>query len=469
MCAALIFYWNFKSCLKIGDKMFEKILIANRGEIACRIIRACRELAIKTVAIHSEVDRESMHVKLADKAICVGSTSASESYLNIPSIIAAAEISGADAIHPGYGFLAENTYFAEVCETCGLKFIGPSTKAIEQMGDKITAIKLMKDSGIPILSGSENPINVNDPEIFSMAKKIGYPVIIKATAGGGGKGMRIVISEETLQNSIITAQTEAKAAFGNPEVYMEKYIEEPHHIEFQIVADKYGKSIYLPERDCSIQRRHQKLVEESPSPIISEALRKKMGKAAKNAAAAIKYSTVGTIEFLVDKKGNFYFMEMNTRIQVEHPVTEMLTDIDLVKEQIKLAAGEKLSIDSEKIKIQGHAIECRINAEDPDRDFIPSPGKIGKLFLPGGPGIRLDTHVYSGYTIPPFYDSLIAKIIAFGKDRKEAIIKMQRALGEVEIEGIKNTSSLHSKIMANEKFQSGGVSTNFLSKHIFGK
>ncbi|MDR2665969.1 MAG: acetyl-CoA carboxylase biotin carboxylase subunit [Endomicrobium sp.] len=449
--------------------MFEKILVANRGEIACRVIRACRELGIKTVAIHSEVDRESMHVKLADKAICIGNASASESYLNIPSIIAAAEISGANAIHPGYGFLAENAYFAEVCETCGLKFIGPSKKAIEQMGDKIMAIKLMKKSGVPVIPGSDGPVNINDSRIFPMAKKIGYPIIIKASTGGGGKGMRIVVSEETLQNSIVTAQTEAKAAFGNSDVYMEKYIEEPHHIEFQILADKYGKTAYLPERDCSIQRRHQKLLEESPSPLMGDALRKKMGKIARNVASSIKYTTVGTVEFLLDKKGNFYFMEMNTRIQVEHPVSEMLTGIDLVKEQIKLAAGEKLSIDSEKIKIMGHAIECRINAEDPDRDFIPSPGKIGKLFLPGGPGIRLDTHVYSGYTIPPFYDSLIAKVIAFGKNREETIVKMQRALGEVEIEGIKNTSSLHSKIMANEKFRSGSISTAFLSKHIFEK
>jgi len=449
--------------------VFKKILIANRGEIACRIIRACRELAIETVAIYSEADRESMHVKLADKAICVGSASASESYLNIPSIIAAAEISGADAIHPGCGFLAENTYFAEVCETCKLNFVGPSKKSIEQMGDKITAIKLMKKSGIPIVPGSDGPVNANDPKIFDMAKKIGYPIIIKATAGGGGKGIRIVVSDETLENSILTAQTEAGAAFGNPEVYMEKYIEEPHHIEFQILADKYGKSLYLPERDCSIQRRHQKLLEETPSPIISDSLRKKMGKAAKNAVTAIKYATVGTVEFLVDKKGNFYFMEMNTRIQVEHPVTEMLTGVDLLKEQIKLAAGEKLSIDSDKIKTQGHAIECRINAEDPDRDFIPAPGTIGRLFLPGGPGIRVDTHVYSGYTIPPFYDSLIAKIVASGKDRKEAIVRMQRALREIEIEGIKNTSSLHSKVMANEVFQKGGVCTDFLPKYIFGK
>ncbi|MDR2817820.1 MAG: acetyl-CoA carboxylase biotin carboxylase subunit [Endomicrobium sp.] len=449
--------------------MFKKVLIANRGEIACRIIRACRELGINTVAIHSEVDRESMHVKLADQSVCVGEASASDSYLNIPSIIAAAEISGADAIHPGYGFLSENTYFAEVCEACGLKFIGPSKESIEKMGDKIAAIELMKKSGVPVVPGSDGPISADDPKIFAMAKKIGYPVIDKATAGGGGKGMRIVTSEETLQNAIVMAQTEAKAAFGNPDVYMEKYIEEPHHIEFQILGDKYGKTAYLPERDCSIQRRHQKLVEESPSPLISESLRKKMGKAARNAAVAVKYVTVGTVEFLVDKKGHFYFMEMNTRIQVEHPITEMVTGIDLVKEQIKLAAGEKLSVISEKVKILGHAIECRINAEDPDKDFIPSPGKIGKLYLPGGPGIRIDTHVYSGYTIPPFYDSLIAKIISFGADRNESITRMQRALREVEIENVKNTSSLHAKIMNSEQFRKGSVSTDFLSKHIFGK
>ncbi len=449
--------------------MFKKVLIANRGEIACRVIRACRELGVKTVAIHSEADRECMHAKLADQSVCIGPASASESYLNIPSIIAAAEITGADAIHPGYGFLAENTYFAEVCEACGIKFIGPKKESIEQMGDKIAAIELMKKSGVPTVPGSDGPVDPEDPKIFALAKKIGYPVIIKATAGGGGKGMRIVVSEETLKNSIVMAQTEAKAAFGNPDVYMEKYIEEPHHIEFQILGDKFGKIAYLPERDCSIQRRHQKLIEESPSPLINETLRKKMGKAAKNAAAAVKYVTVGTVEFLVDKNGNFYFMEMNTRIQVEHPVTEMITGIDLVKEQIKLAAGEKLSFDSEKIKILGHAIECRINAEDPDKDFIPSPGTIGKLFLPGGPGIRVDTHVYGGYTIPPYYDSLIAKIIALGADREEAVSRMARALKEVEIEGIKNTSTIHSKIMSNEKFRKGSVSTDFLPKYIFGR
>jgi acetyl-CoA carboxylase biotin carboxylase subunit len=447
--------------------MFKKVLIANRGEIACRIIRACRELDIKTVAIHSEIDKESMHVKLADQSICVGHASAAESYLNIPSIIAAAEISAADAIHPGYGFLAENTYFAEVCEACGIKFIGPSKESIEQMGDKISAIELMRKSGVPTVPGSNGPVNPDDPKIFTIAKKIGYPVIVKATAGGGGKGMRVVISQEELQNAIIMAQTEAKAAFGNHDVYIEKYIEEPRHIEFQILGDKYGRISYLPERDCSIQRRHQKLVEETPSPFMSYALRKKMGKAARNAASAINYITVGTVEFLVDKKGHFYFMEMNTRIQVEHPITEMITGIDLVKEQIKLAAGEKLSISSEKVKILGHSIECRINAEDPDSNFVPYPGTINKLFLPGGPGIRIDSHVYSGYTIPPFYDSLIAKIISFGSDRQEAIARMQRALKEVQIEGIKNTSSLHYRIMENEVFHKGNVTTDFLPRNIF--
>jgi len=447
--------------------MFKKILIANRGEIACRIIRAARELGVKTVAIHSEVDKESMHVKMADESVCVGPASSSESYLNIPSIISAAEITGADAIHPGYGFLSENTYFAEVCETCGITFIGPKKHSIEKMGDKITARNLMIKSKVPVVPGSDGPVSADDPQIFDIAKKIGYPVIIKATAGGGGKGMRVVVSPEALQNSIIMAQSEAKANFGNPDVYMEKYIEEPHHIEFQILGDVYGKVVYLPERDCSIQRRHQKLIEECPSSFIDESLRKKMGKAAQSAAQAVGYITVGTVEFLVDKHSHFYFMEMNTRIQVEHPVTEVITGIDLVKEQIKLAAGEKLSFDSSNIKINGHAIECRINAEDPDKDFIPSPGKIGHLYLPGGPGIRVDTHVYSGYTIPPFYDSLIAKIIAYGANRQEAIVRMQRALKEVQIEGIRNTSSLYMKIMDNKEFHKGKVCTDFLAKYIF--
>lgn len=448
--------------------MFKKILIANRGEIACRVIRAAREMGIKTVAVHSEVDRDCMHVKLADESICIGPNPAAESYLNIPSIISAAEISGADAIHPGYGFLAENTYFAEVCESCGIKFIGPSKDSIEKMGDKIAARRLMEEAGVPVVPGSEGAINVDDPEIFKLAKKIGYPVIIKATAGGGGKGMRVVVTEEALKNAILMAQSEAKAAFSNDEVYMEKYIEEPRHIEFQILGDVKGKVVYLPERDCSIQRRHQKLLEESPSPFVDASLRRKMGKAARLAAKAVNYVTVGTIEFLVDKHKHFYFMEMNTRIQVEHPVTEMITGLDLVKEQIRLAAGEKLSFDSEDITILGHAIECRINAEDPDKDFMPSPGKITQFFSTGGPGVRVDTHIYSGYTIPSYYDSLIAKLVVLGHDRAEAITRMQRVLKEVKVEGIKTTIPLHSKIMANDYFHRGDVCTDFLPKYIFG-
>ena len=448
--------------------MFKKILIANRGEIACRVIRAAREMGIKTVAVHSEIDRESMHVKIADESICIGPNTAAESYLNIPSIISAAEISGADAIHPGYGFLAENTYFAEVCESCGIQFIGPGKDSIEKMGDKIAARKLMQDAGVPVVPGSEGAINADDPEIFKLAKKIGYPVIVKATAGGGGKGMRVVVTEDALKNAIAMAQNEAKAAFGNDEVYMEKYIEEPRHIEFQILGDKKGKVVYLPERDCSIQRRHQKLLEESPSPFIDSSLRRKMGKAARHAAEAVKYVTVGTVEFLVDKNKHFYFMEMNTRIQVEHPVTEMITGLDLVKEQIKLAAGERLSFDSGDINILGHAIECRINAEDPDRDFLPSPGKINQFYSTGGPGVRIDTHIYAGYTIPPYYDSLLAKLIVLGHDRNEAIARMQRVLKEVKVEGIKTTIPLHAKIMENDYFHRGDVCTDFLPKYIFG-
>ena len=448
--------------------MFKKILIANRGEIACRVIRAARELGIKTVAIHSEVDRECLHVKMADESICIGPNPAAESYLNIPSIISAAEISGADAIHPGYGFLAENTYFAEVCESCGIKFIGPSKNSIEKMGDKITARQLMIKAGVPVVPGSPGPVTIEDPDLFKLAKKIGYPVIIKATAGGGGKGMRVVVTEEALKNAIQMAQAEARSSFGNEAVYMEKYIEEPHHIEFQVLGDSKGKVVYLPERDCSIQRRHQKLLEESPSPFLDESLRRKMGKAARSAAEAVDYVTVGTVEFLVDKYRHFYFMEMNTRIQVEHPVTEMITGIDLLKEQIKLAAGERLSFDSKDVRILGHAIECRINAEDPSRDFIPSPGKITQFIAPGGPRIRVDSHVYTGYTIPPFYDSLIAKVIALAPTRAETIMRMQRALRELTVEGIKTTAPLHAKIMTNDYFAQGDVCTDFLPKHVFG-
>src|SRR3989339_553561 len=448
--------------------MFKKILIANRGEIALRVIRACKEMGIKTVAIHSDVDRECIHVRNADESICVGPAASAESYRNIPSIISAAEISGADAIHPGYGFLAENTYFAEVCESCGIKFIGPSKEAIERMGDKIAARELMIKAGVPVVPGSDGPVSLEDPDITKIAKKISYPLIVKASAGGGGKGMRIVATEEALHNAIAMAQAEAKAAFGNEAVYMEKYIEEPRHIEFQILGDRKGKVVYLPERDCSIQRRHQKLVEESPSPFVDASLRRKMGRAARHAAEAVNYVTVGTVEFLVDKSGHFYFMEMNTRIQVEHPVTEVITGLDLVKEQIRLAAGERLTFDSSDIVIRGHAIECRVNAEDPAKDFMPCPGKIGTFLPPGGPGIRVESHLYSGYTIPSFYDSLIAKVIALGSNRSEAIARMARALDEMVIEGVQTTIPLHKKIMAHDYFHKGDVYTDFLPKHIFG-
>ena len=448
--------------------MFKKILIANRGEIAVRIIRACHELGIKTVAIHSEVDRDAMHVKLADESVCVGPGPAIESYLNIPNIISAATITKADAIHPGYGFLAENTYFAEVCESCGIKFIGPTKEAIQKMGDKIAARNLMQKSGIPIIPGTVSPINIDDPNLFKIAKKIGYPLLIKASAGGGGKGMRVVTSEESLKTSIATAQIEAKSSFGNDQVYLEKFIEEPHHIEFQIAADNKGHICYFPERDCSIQRRHQKLVEESPAPKISKELRRKMGKMAIKAARAAKYTTVGTVEFLVDKKENFYFLEMNTRIQVEHTVTETVTGIDLVKLQIQLADGEELKLDSEKIPILYHAIECRINAEDPDKDFIPYPGKVRNFIPPGGPGVRLDTHIYEGYNIPSFYDSLIAKLIVFGLTREESINRLSRALSEFKIEGVKTTIPFFEKVVNNEYFRKGDYCTDFIIKHIYG-
>jgi acetyl-CoA carboxylase biotin carboxylase subunit len=448
--------------------MFKKILIANRGEIAVRIIRACHELGIKTVAIHSEVDRDAMHVKLADESVCVGPGPAIESYLNIPNIISAATITKADAIHPGYGFLAENTYFAEVCESCGIKFIGPTKEAIQKMGDKIAARNLMQKSGIPIIPGTVSPIIIDDPNLFKIAKKIGYPLLIKASAGGGGKGMRVVTSEESLKTSIATAQIEAKSSFGNDQVYLEKFIEEPHHIEFQIAADNKGHICYFPERDCSIQRRHQKLVEESPAPKISKELRRKMGKMAIKAARAAKYTTVGTVEFLVDKKENFYFLEMNTRIQVEHTVTETVTGIDLVKLQIQLADGEELKLDSEKIPILYHAIECRINAEDPDKDFIPYPGKVRNFIPPGGPGVRLDTHIYEGYNIPSFYDSLIAKLIVFGLTREESINRLSRALSEFKIEGVKTTIPFFEKVVNNEYFRKGDYCTDFIIKHIYG-
>ena len=448
--------------------MFKKILIANRGEIAVRVIRACRELGVKTVAVHSEVDRDSLHVRLSDESVCIGPGPAVESYLNIPSIISAATISKVDAIHPGYGFLSENTYFADVCESTGIRFIGPSKDSIQKMGDKVIARKTMEKAGVRVVPGTTDPISADDPKIAEKAKRIGYPIIIKASAGGGGRGMRVVHSEESLKTAISTAKAEAKSAFGNDEVYFEKLIERTRHIEFQIAADSRGNTCYFPERDCSIQRRHQKLIEESPSPFMDKDTRKKMGRQAVRAAKSVKYVTVGTVEFLVDEKKEFYFLEMNTRIQVEHPITELVSGVDLVKLQIRLAAGEELKLESDDIKMCGSAMECRINAEDPDRDFMPSPGRINGLILPGGPGIRVDTHIYDNYTVPTFYDGLIAKLISSGHNRKETIARMARALDEFQIGGIKTTVPLYRDIMQNEYFRKGDYTTDFILKHIFG-
>ena len=445
--------------------MFSKILIANRGEIALRVIRACKELNIRTVAVYSEADRDSLHVRFADEAICIGKASSKESYLNIPAIISSAEITDVDAIHPGYGFLSENAHFAEVCNSCHIKFIGPSPASIRSMGDKIVAKDTVRKIGVPLTLGGKGVVKTQE-EAIDIAQKIKYPVIIKAAAGGGGKGMRVCHNDATLRSSFKLAQTEAEANFGNPAVYVEKYIEDPRHVEIQILADEHGNMVHLGERDCSLQRRHQKLLEESPSPALDENLRKKMGEAAIKAAKAVRYHGVGTVEFLVDKRGAFYFMEMNTRIQVEHPVTEMVTGIDLVKEQIKVAMGEKLKIKQEQIKFKGAAIECRINAEDPDNNFIPCPGKIEQLNLPGGPGIRVDTHIYPGYTISPYYDSMVAKLIAFGRNRQEAIQVMRRALDEFYISPIKTTAGLHAQIMQNPIFIDGKVTTHFLEKFL---
>jgi len=446
--------------------MFKKILIANRGEIAVRIIRAAREMGIKTVAVHSEADRQSRHVQIADESVCIGPAPATESYLNIPNIISAAEISGADAIHPGYGFLSENTYFADVCESCHIHFIGPSKTAIERMGNKAAARETMRKAGVPIIPGSDGIVNVEDAGLSKLAKKIGYPVIVKAVAGGGGKGMRVVPNEDALIPSIQMAQTEAKAAFGNGDVYLEKYIEKPRHIEIQIVADNRGKVIYLPERECSVQRRHQKLIEESPSLAVSTSLRRKMGKAARRAAEAVDYVTVGTVEFLLDTHGDFYFLEMNTRIQVEHTVTEMVTGLDLVKEQIRLAAGERISYDRDDYPAVGHAIEVRVNAEDPDHDFRPSPGTLKQVIIPGSPGVRVDTHVYAGYTIPTYYDSLLAKLIVLAPTRPEAINRMQRAISEFTIEGVKTTLPLFTRIMQHDVYRRGEAYTDFIQKYM---
>ncbi len=443
--------------------MFSKILIANRGEIALRIIRACQELGIGTVAVYSEADRESLHVRFADEAVCIGPAPSSDSYLNIPAIISAAEIADVEAIHPGYGFLAENAHFAEICESCNIRFIGPSPQTIRSMGDKVVARQTIAKTDVPLTPGGNGVIKSKE-DALKIAQQIKYPVIIKATAGGGGKGMRVCHNDVTLTSSFTIAQNEAESNFGNPDVYIEKYIEAPRHIEFQIMADRYGHMIHLGERDCSIQRRHQKLLEEAPSPALDDALRKKMGEAAIQVAKAANYEGVGTIEFLLDSEGDYYFMEMNTRVQVEHPVTEMVTGIDIIKEQIKIAAGEKLNIKQKDVKIRGAAIECRINAEDPNNNFIPSPGKIEELNMPGGFGVRVDTHIYPGYVISPHYDSMVAKLIVYGDDRNEAINRMKRALGEFYISPIKTTISLHSEILKNPDFLKGNVTTHFLDK-----
>ena len=439
-----------------------KILIANRGEIAIRIILTCKEMGIKTVAVFSEADREALHVRYADEALCIGGAPSAESYLNIPSIISAAEITNVDAIHPGYGFLAESATFAKICEDCNIKFIGPTASVIAMMGDKVEARRTMTAAGVPILPGSPDPIESVE-EAKALALKIGFPVIIKAAAGGGGRGMRIVRSEDELATNLELAQTEALNAFKNGAVYIERYIERPRHIEIQVLGDEHGNVIHLGERECTIQRRHQKLLEEAPSPVISNELRDKMGAVAVKACQEIGYSSAGTFEFLLDEDGSFYFMEMNTRIQVEHPVTEMVTLADIVRNQIRIATGENIGYTQDEVQIVGHSIECRINAEDPVK-FTPSPGRITAFNIPGGPGVRVDTAVYPGYVVPPYYDSMIAKLIVHARTRELAIARMQRALDMMVVEGIKTTIPLHQKIMADEKFRRGEFSTKFMEE-----
>jgi len=439
--------------------VFKKILIANRGEIALRIIQACRELGIATVAVHSTADRDSLHVTYADEDVCIGPPPSAESYLNIKSVIAAAEITGADAIHPGYGFLAENAHFAEVLEECKIQWIGPNPETIRSMGDKANARRMAQEAGVPVLPGSNEPLR-DRAQVKRLAAEVGYPVMLKAAAGGGGRGMRIVRDEASLEKQFATASEEASRAFGDGSMYLEKYLEEPRHVEFQVFGDHHGKVIHLGERDCSVQRRHQKLIEEAPSPALDRELRARMGEAAVRLCEAVSYRNAGTIEFLLERDGSFYFMEMNTRIQVEHPVTEMVMGVDLVKEQVKVAAGEKLSIQG-GLEPRGHSIECRINAEDP-RTFVPSPGRLTTLHLPGGPGVRVDTHAYQEYVIPPFYDSMVGKLIVQGRDRQQAVARMLRALDFFVVEGIKTTIPLHKRILADEQFQRGEVSTRYL-------
>ena len=445
--------------------MIQKILIANRGEIALRIVRACRELGIKTLAVYSEADVQSLHVQLADEAICIGGPKSADSYLRADRIISAAEIADVDAIHPGYGFLSENAKFAEQCESCNIKFIGPKSKSIKLMGDKAVAKETVRKAHVNTVPGSDGPVD-SEGEAVKVARSIGYPVIIKAVAGSGGRGMRIAHNDVSFAKEYHVASNEAEKAFGDGRVYLEKYIEKPRHIEFQILADSHGKTIHLGERDCSVQRRHQKLIEEAPSPFLTPDLRKKMGKAAVRAAEAAEYENAGTIEFLVDAKGNFFFIEMNTRIQVEHPVTEEVTGIDLIKQQIRIANGQKLEFDQGDIKIEKHAIECRINAEDPARNFAPSPGTIGLYYAPGGHGVRVDSHVYSGYVIPPYYDSMIGKLICFGDTRKEALERAYRALSEYLVRGIKTTIPLHRAIMADPLFIEGKATTAYMEEFL---
>lgn len=447
-----------------GEDMFQKILVANRGEIAVRIIRACREMGIKTVAVYSEADKEALHTMLADEAICIGPAASSESYLDMERILSACVTMKADAIHPGFGFLSENARFAELCEKCGIRFIGPSAEIIHKMGNKSEARKTMMEAGVPVIPGSKNPVFTIE-EGLKTAKEVGFPVMIKASSGGGGKGMRISESEEDFEINFQNAQMESIKGFSDNTMYIERFIERPRHIEFQILADRHGNVVHLGERDCSIQRRHQKVLEEAPSIAISSELRARMGETAVRAAKAVGYENAGTIEFLLDQSGNFYFMEMNTRIQVEHPVTEAVTDIDLIKEQIHIAAGEELSIKQEEINIVGHAIECRINAEDPEKNFMPCPGTITELHLPGGRGIRVDTAVYNNYRIPANYDSMILKLIVHDKDRASAIAKMRSALGELVIEGVKTNLDFQYEIINNPDFEAGDIDTDFISKY----
>ncbi|HHF3854706.1 TPA: acetyl-CoA carboxylase biotin carboxylase subunit [Haemophilus influenzae] len=444
--------------------MLEKVVIANRGEIALRILRACKELGIKTVAVHSTADRDLKHVLLADETVCIGPAPSAKSYLNIPAIIAAAEVTGADAIHPGYGFLSENADFAEQVERSGFTFIGPTADVIRLMGDKVSAIKAMKKAGVPCVPGSDGPVGNDIAKNKEIAKRIGYPIIIKASGGGGGRGMRVVRGEDALEESIAMTKAEAKAAFNNDMVYMEKYLENPRHVEIQVLADTHGNAVYLAERDCSMQRRHQKVVEEAPAPGITEEVRRDIGSRCANACVEIGYRGAGTFEFLYEN-GEFYFIEMNTRIQVEHPVTEMITGVDLVKEQLRIAAGLPISFKQEDIKVKGHAMECRINAEDP-KTFLPSPGKVNHLHSPGGLGVRWDSHVYGGYTVPPHYDSMIAKLITYGDTREVAIRRMQNALSETIIDGIKTNIPLHELILEDENFQKGGTNIHYLEKKL---